>query len=126
MKKIVFSMFAIVFAAMMFAACTKNPAKVLPRKDGIWSYTATSTDASGTTTSSGKMTFTETAVTLTDASLSGVNFSGTWSYDKSGKKVTVTFSGSSSIYAVSDYTRKKETWTLSENGTTDVIKLTKD
>jgi hypothetical protein len=126
MKKIVLSIFTIAIAAMMFTACTKNPAKVLPRKDGKWSYTATSTDATSTTVSSGKMTFTETAITLTDASTSGLAFTGTWSYDKSGKKVTITFSGSSSIYAVTDYTRSKETWTLSENGTTDVIKLTKD
>jgi hypothetical protein len=126
MKKIVLSIFTIAIAAMMFTACTKNPAKVLPRKDGIWSYSATSTDASGTTNSSGKMTFTKTGITITDASASGLAFSGTWSYDKTGKKVTITFLGSSSIYAVTDYTRSKETWTLSENGTTDVIKLTKD
>jgi hypothetical protein len=126
MKKIVFSMFAIVFAAMMFTACTKNPAKVLPRKDGIWSYTATTTDATGTEIETGKMTFTESAVTITPTTSGGLSVSGTWSYDKTGKKLTLTVVGTSQIYSVSDYTRSKETWTYSESGTTETIKLTKD
>ena len=126
MKKIFLPLLTIACTIMLFSACSKNPSKVLPRKDGIWSYTVTTVDLTGTSTDAGKMTFTTSGVVITPSSSGGLAVTGTWSYDKTGKKLTLTIGGSSSIYSVTDYTRSKETWTSSESGTTETIKLTKD
>ncbi len=111
---------------VILASCTKNPAKVLPKKDGKWNVTYTETTSAGKTeTGSGTITFTETGFTLTDNALSGFAFTGTWSYDKSSENITLTIGSDVTVYKVSEMTRTSETWTNTENNNTLVYKLTK-
>lgn len=113
----------------IFASCTKNPAKVLPKKDGKWNYTSTSTNSKGQTeTSTGTIVFTESGFTMTDSSNGSFALTGTWSYSKSSEEITLTITlfgtTDSAVYKVSDMTRKSETWTNTKDAT-DVLKLTK-
>lgn len=125
MKKIL-SIFSILAFVLVIASCTKNPAKVLPKKDGKWNVTYTETDANGKTESgAGTITFTESAFTLTDNSLNGLAITGTWSYDKSSENITLTIGSDTIVFKVTDMKRKSETWTNTENGSTTVYKLTK-
>ncbi len=124
MKKIV-SLLSMLAFVLVIASCTKNPAKVLPKKDGKWNVTYTQTTNGKSTTGSGTFTFTDTEVTITDDAFSTLAFKGTWSYDKSAEKITITIDKDATVYTVSDMTRTSETWTNTDNGTTLVYKLTK-
>ena len=124
MKKIL-SIFTALAFILVIASCSKNPSKVLPRKDGKWNVAYTETDKSGTDTGTGTITFTESGFTLTDDALSGFAVTGTWSYDKSSENITLVAFGDATVYKVTDQKRKSETWTNTDNGSTTVYKLTK-
>jgi len=124
MKKIV-SIFTALAFIFVIASCTKNPAKVLPKKDGKWNVTYTETTGSKTESGAGTMTFTETGFTLTDNAVPGLAITGTWSYDKTAEKITLTVGGDITVFVVSDMKRDSETWTNTENNSTTVYKLTK-
>jgi hypothetical protein len=124
MKKIV-SIFTALAFIFVIASCSKNPSKVLPRKDGKWNLAYTETEGSKTQTGTGTITFTESNFTLTDNALSSLAFTGTWSYNKSDEKITLTIGNDVTVFVVSDMKRDSETWTNTENNTTTVYKLTK-
>ena len=124
MKKIL-SIFTALAFILVIASCSKNPSKVLPRKDGKWNVAYTITDNGTTETGTGTITFTESGFTLTDDSFSGLAFAGTWSYDKSSENITLVIMGDATVFKVTDQKRKSETWTNTDNGSTTVYKLTK-
>ena len=124
MKKIV-SLLSMLAFVLVIASCTKNPAKVLPKKDGKWNVSYTETSNGKSSTGNGTFTFTDTEITITDNSIPNLAFKGTWSYDKTAEKITITIDKDATVYTVSDMTRTSETWTHSDNGSTIVYKLTK-
>lgn len=124
MKKII-TLFTTLAFILVIASCSKNPSKVLPRKDGKWNITYTETSGNQTDSGAGTITFTESGFTLTDNSLPGLAFTGTWSYDKSSENITLVVGTDATVYKVSDQKRKSETWTNTDNGSTTVYKLTK-
>ena len=114
MKKSLQKLLAVTFSlAILLSACSKAPNKILPKKDGLWSATYTSTEtvggASSTQTGAWSITFSEgTGV----ASELGFSAPFTWSYDKKNKTITITFSGSSSAtYNVEEMKSNSEKWT---------------
>lgn len=125
MKKIV-SLFTALAFIFIIASCSKNPSKVLPKKDGKWNVTYTETeDGKQTDSGKGTLVFTETAFTLTDDALTGFSFAGTWVYDKGSENITITIFNDATVFRVSEMTRKSETWTNVDGNTTTVWKLTK-
>jgi len=124
MKKIL-SLLSVFVMVLAITSCTKNPAKVLPKKDGKWNVTYTETSNGKTETGAGTMTFTETNFTITDNALPSLAVTGTWSYSKDTEKITLTIGSDVTSYTVSDMKRDSETWTRTENNSTLVYKLTR-
>ena len=125
MKKILSTLTAVAFV-FIIASCTKNPSKVLTKKDGKWNVTYTATDA-GTQVDSGTghITFGKNDFTLSDDALAGFAVTGTWSYSKGSEELTLTVDGDATVFKVSDMKRKSETWTNTDGSTVTVYKLTK-
>lgn len=104
------------FAVTLFviASCT-NPEKVLPKKDGAWKYIGTSSNSTGVD-DAGTITFTKTAVTFVSDSFP-IPFQGTWKYDNSNDKVTLTVGSTSMYYTVTSQKRNSETWVSTDSTT---------
>ncbi|MBK8846616.1 MAG: hypothetical protein IPO27_08785 [Bacteroidetes bacterium] len=133
MKKLIY----VVFAMLVFASCSKSPDKVLPKKDGKWKYTSTSSFNGGgisfTFNSTGKMTFTDDEVTDVIETEDGAactddcSSSYKWSYDKDDEEITLTEIGTVTqalVFKVSDLERKSETWTLAQTDASGTLTIT--
>lgn len=113
MKNITKTLFA--FTAILFiASCSKNPEKLLVKKDGTWTAVSTTTVTGiGTTTETVEFTFKDGTGTIKDSSGDITNF--TWSYDKKEERITLTEKDGSDtyvfIYTVSDVKKDSEKWT---------------
>lgn len=109
LTKILFAFVAILF----IASCSKNPEKLLVKKDGTWTakYTTTVTGI-GTTTETVTITFKEGTGTVTDGTTTE-NF--TWSYDKKEERITInqTTGGDNYVYIydVTEVKKDSEKWT---------------
>lgn len=111
--------------SISFTACNR-PDKKLPSKDGKWNYSAVAAAAGLSNTETGTLTFTKDGKG-TDTS-GGSSDSFTWSYDKSGKKITLTYSGASkgTVYEVKEAKAKSEKWyyTETDGGVTYTLDVT--
>ncbi len=107
--KNIFYFFSLV--VLLFTSCSKEPDKVLPKKDGKWNYTANTSMyldgvfiSSGTET--GTMTFEKSGtVTITSG---GASEKGTWS--ASGDVVKLTIDTETVEFKVIEKSRKSEKW----------------
>ncbi len=111
--------FFLVSVLFVVASCSKNPEKLLPKKDGTWTGTATTTLVGlGTFTDVVEYTFEKTTGTIKDDSGDITNF--TWSYDKKNDALTVTQTDGTDVtvivYTVSDVKKDSEKWEFT-NGT---------
>jgi outer membrane biogenesis lipoprotein LolB len=123
MKNLTKTLFA--FTAILFiASCSKNPEKLLVKKDGTWSAVSTKTIVGfGTDTENVEFTFKDGTGTVKDSGGDITSF--TWSYDKKEKRITLTeVIGTDTyvfVYDVSEVKKDSEKWTsysFTTNGVT--------
>lgn len=131
MKKSFTKLVAFTFSiAVLFSACSKAPNKILPKKDGLWSATYSTTTSIGinssTQTGAWSVTFKSDGTgTITDA---GVTESFTWSYSKDNKTITFSQTGmlTPMVYTVEEMKSKSEKWTYHTTYTISGITYTID
>jgi hypothetical protein len=126
MKKLIYTLVCTVLFSSFLVGCSKSPTNVLPKKDGTWTFVATQSDFPALSIN-GTAVFTKTNYTFTVTGSSAE--SGTWSYDKTGKKITLVSTGvggTSTVMDVTEATRKTETWSYSEvdNSGTSPVTIT--
>lgn len=113
---------AVFSATMLLVSCSKQPDKVLPRKTGNWNISILYSTLSVTQKESGTISFTKNNAYTSTTTSNGdtYNDSGSWKYDKAGKKITLSSNkqdGISLTYDVLEMKSKSEKW----KGTTNSL-----
>jgi hypothetical protein len=122
MKKFINALLITFAFSLMFSSCAR-PDKALPSKDGKWNFTGVDNDGTTTYTYGGTMSFTKEGngvIAITSGLVSGFSSNYTWSYDKSGEKITIVtpssgiITGSTTVYDVQEAKSKSEKWYTEE------------
>lgn len=109
--------------SFIFSSCNR-PDKKLPSKDGKWNYSSVSQlSGSASVTSTGTYTFTSDGKVVDTSG--GTSDTYNWSYDKSGKTITLSDGTFSFKFEVKEAKAKSEKWHYTESNITIDVTLTR-